>query len=287
MRTPDELTLVCPNSEKLLGSLRGHSLVVSVSSAEEIRNAYSRASAESQVRCIAVTEDRPLSEIRLADEWGAIPLSLHVPEMGDFAAVLKELRRLKELNIRIFMPAGRAANLTSARILSSLMVPTGLTFAPPVDWVALDDLMHYAMYTRTAHADIDPFSYVKSTYDPKEFTWLLTPFFENPLKYAHLDEDGNIALSAAGLREGAWIGRGAESLSTLRESAEYRHAVNSWQGIFLEDRKCAYCPAWRLCQGLVLAACETDDGVFRFMDNFITAADAALSARQAGAKWQP
>jgi hypothetical protein len=287
MQKPGELTLVCPKSERLLGLLRGKSLVVRVPSTDEIQDAYDRAGAENSVHCIAVEERNALSAIPLRDEWKAIPIFLQVPEMGDFKKVLKRIRQLRELNIRVFMPAARADNLVSQRILSSLLVPTGLVLAPPLDWVAVNDLMHYAVYTRTPHADIEPFGYVKSSYNPQEFTYLQTPIFENPLKYAHIDEQENIALSAAGLLDGRWIGRGLESLPGLCESAEYRHSLNSWQAIFLENRRCSYCPAWRLCQGTFFADCEQEENVYRFFEDFITAADASYAARQAGAKWQP
>ena len=287
MQKPAELTLVCPNSERLLGRLFGKTLVLQVSGISEISGTYDRASAENHVACIVVHERKELSAITLREEWKAIPISLHVPELGDLRKVLSGVRQLLDWNVRIFMPSARSDNLTCLRILSSLGVPSGLTMSSAQDWDALDDLMHYAMYTRTHHADIDPFGYVHSSYNPQEFTYLRTPLFENPLKYVHVDEEENIALSAEGLRVGSWIGRGLESLPNLRESAEYRHSINSWQGIFLEDRRCAYCPAWRLCLGSFVADCERDSKVYSFFDDFITAADASYAARQTGARWQP
>lgn len=287
MQKPGEFVLVCPDSERLLRKLRGRSVVVRVPSADHIQGAYERAGAANRVHCILVEEQRALSAIPLREEWKGVPVSLHVPEMGDLRAVLKKLRQLREWNIRVFMPGFPADNLTSHRILSSLLVPTGLPLAPPLDWDAVNDLMHYAMYTRTPHADIEPFGHVRSTYDPQEFTYLQSPLFENPLRYLHLDAEENIALSAAALREGPQIGSGLAALPGLHESAEYRHSLYSWQAAFLENRRCSYCPAWRLCQGSFLADCERDEKVFRFFDDLLAAADAARAVRQSEAKWQP
>lgn len=282
-----ELTLVVPHSQRLFDVLRGKSLVVRVQTMEKIRNGYERASAENSVTCIAVEERKALSDIPLREEWKAIPLSLRVSEMGDFKKALKRIRQLREWNIRVFLPAARAENLVSLRILSSLRVPTGFELAPPLDWVAVNDLMHYSMYTRTPHADIEPFGYVRSSYDPAAFTYLQTPIFENPLRYLHVDEQENIALSAADLRDGRLIGHGLESLPGVCESPEYRHIVHGWQAIFLENKPCAYCPAWRLCQGSFRPDCERNENVNRFFEDLMTAADSLYAARQAGARWQP
>jgi hypothetical protein len=282
-----ELTLVCPNLQPLLETLVNHSLVIRASSIEDIASVSDRVGQENHLHCVVVQETRPLSNISLKEERWKIPLLLVVPEMGDRTKVLKRIAQLREWNARVFMSGARAENLTSLRILSSLGIPSGLLMQPPLDWDAVDDLMHYAMYTRTPHADIDPFGYVKSVYTPQMLTYLGTPLFDNPLRYVHMDGEGNIALSDADLRAGRWIGHGAEALTGLTETEEYRHAVNDWQKVFLEDRRCAYCPAWRLCQGSFLSECERDEGVLRFFTGFLEAADAAYAARQAGVRWQP
>lgn len=282
-----ELILVCPNSETLLSRLRGKPVVVRVSSEREIQGAHDRASGENHLHCVVLELKAALSEVPLSEERKSIPLSLHVQEMGDLKRVMRRLKLLRESNIRVFMPAGRSENLTSVRILSSLGVATGLVLASPLDWDAVNDLMHYAMYTRILHADIEPFGYVTSAYEPRDFTYLGTPLFENPLKYVHVDEGENLALSADGLREGKWIAQGLACLPELTASPEYRASIHSWQGMFLEDRKCAYCPAWRLCQGAYLADCDRDGNVLHFFEDFLAAADASYTARQEGAKWQP
>ena len=87
MPKSSDLALVCPNSERLLGRLSKKSLVVRVSSINEIEAAYDRASSENHVHCIMVQEREPLSAIGLREEWKSIPLSFHVPEMGDLKRV--------------------------------------------------------------------------------------------------------------------------------------------------------------------------------------------------------
>jgi len=287
MQATGELALVCPNSEKLINKLFGKTLVLKVNSAGEIPKAYDRAAVENHVLCIVVDEQRALSAVHVQEEWNRVPILLNVPELGSLKTVLSRAQQLRDWNIRVFMPGGREANLTSLRILSSLGISVGIILTPPLNWDAVSDLMHYAIYTRTPHGDIDPFGYVKLSYNPQEFTYLKTPSFENPLRYVYIDEEENIALSSIGLQNGTLIAKGLESLSGLRESTEYRHSINSWQGLFLDDHRCAYCPAWRLCQGSYLADCEQDADVYGFFEDFMTAADASYADRQAGIKWQP
>jgi hypothetical protein len=287
MQATSELALVCPNSERLISKLFGKTLVLKVQSVGEIPKAFDRGTVENRVLCIVVDEQKALSAVHVQEEWKRVPILLHVPELGSLKKVLSRARQLRDWNIRVFMPGARAENLTSLRILSSLGISAGLTTTPPLNWDAVSDLMHYAIYTRTPHGDIDPFGYVKLNYNPQEFMYLQTPWFENPLKYVHIDEEENIALSSAGLKDGTLIGRGLESLAGLRESTEYRHSINSWQGLFLEDHRCAYCPAWRLCQGTYVADCEQDPDVYRFFEDFMAAADASYAERQGSAKWQP
>jgi hypothetical protein len=278
---------VCPNDEKLLDRLRAKNLVVRVSSIDNMQAAYDRAREENGVLCMIVEENRALTDVPLRDEWKAIPLALHVPRMGDLKRVLRHPQQWRERNIRVFLPAESADNLIHLRILSSVGIPAGLILHGRLDWDAVNDLMHYAMYTRVPRPNLDPFGYVRLTYNPREFTYINTPLFENPLKYVHIDSEGNLALSASDLRNGKWIGRGLECLTSLSSSQKYKDGLNAWQGIFLEDRKCAYCPAWRLCMGAFSDECDSDKNVSRFFEDFSAAADSLYESRQSGEKWQP
>ncbi|MGV8119871.1 MAG: hypothetical protein AB2L14_08940 [Candidatus Xenobiia bacterium LiM19] len=100
----------------------------------------------------------PLSAIPAGDEWGSIPVSLHVEESGTLRALRGKLRMLSRLNVKVFLPSDCSESFTSLRILSSLGIACGVSFNGTVARLGgsqrTDALRHL---WQSEHGPIEPF----------------------------------------------------------------------------------------------------------------------------------
>jgi hypothetical protein len=219
----------------------------------------------------------------------SIPLALWVPEIGSFKKVLGKLSVLRECNLRIFLPVHNQKNLTDVRILSSLGIMCGIYFedtVKPVNWYLIDDLLCYDVYGRAEHAPIEPFFYAVSHYDPREPLFFTTPYFDNPTQFLHIDEDFHIALSRGLLENGDYFASGAEALDHIEEDEHYREALRRDENYFIENRRCAYCPAWRMCRGYFESYCKKDENCLQFFNDVLEAVEYKRNKNKRPQVWQ-
>lgn len=281
--------LVVPFAVHLLAALKHRELIVRTESLETVHDAYRGGNAENEVLCLWVNDDRPLSEIEMDDGMKGIPLALYLPEMGAFKRVLNKLSLFTDCNMRIFFPVTRRENLTAARILSSLGVMCGLSFennAQPVDWDQLSDLLYYDTYGTANHAPIEPFNYTVSHYNPQEPLYFTTPYFDNPFRFLHIDADWNIALSGKKLTDEEYIASGIEALETIEENERYKKSISGEEAYFIENKRCAYCPGWRVCRGSFERTCEKNEQCRQFFTDLLEAAEYTHNNRQRKRMWQ-
>lgn len=285
--------LLCPDSRELIERLAGHALVVRVDGLEAIANAAAMVEAsEAHLFCVRCEERKPLAALRCPEGLEGIPIALYLPEVGPFREIVEWIRQLRELEVRIYLPA-TPENLVSLRLLSSLGVACCATFdAVTPDWEALTDLATYALLGRAPHAAIDPFETIADHYRPEGRTDWHTVHFADPSAYLHLDEAGRVALSHEEMRAGTFIADSVEALPEDLNSCEpFAERIKSWRRFFLEDHFCASCNAWRLCQGSFAKSAEQDRGCASFFGEFLTVIEesrAQLDAQQTGPEpWRP
>ena len=204
---------------------------------------------------------------------------------------MAKLQMLRNMNIRIFLNSDNKLNFTSLHILASLGIDCGLSFSEnKIDWEAMNDLMTYAIYAKVNHASIEPFMYAVKNYNPERLTDFSTVYFENPQFYLHIDKDENIALTSSDLKKGKYIAKGVEALEQIYENPLYLDAEKAWQEFFLADSPCAYCQAWRVCNGKFAKSFETNPGCRQFFTDLMDASDFYRTAEEKKRKkevWQP
>lgn len=283
----NEFICVVPYDEGLFGLLKGRKLVVRTSDVRDIPR-ITKLVQENELHCIDLITDEELSEIDFEDGWGRFPLAVTVNSPGNITKLLYNIERLRECNLKIYFQPDRSFNYTAVQIIASLGITAGIRITPdkPADWDAANDLLHYAAYSQGSHAPVEPFDYVLTRYAPQEFTYMTTPFFENPLKYLHLNEKIETALSERDIREGRFVAVGHEELKGIATSDAYTEALNAWQRLFLENSACSFCPAWRVCQGIHRHACEHEPGCSRFFQDLNEAADHHYARREETKVWQ-
>jgi hypothetical protein len=247
----DPHILVVPFNAGLIGSMKGRALVVRSSNPCEIPGIDGCVhQSGAHLHCIRLEADAPLSAIPVAEEWGSIPVALHVEEAGALRALRGKLKMLSKLNVKVFLPSNRAESFTSLRILSSLGIACGVSFNGAVaDWEALDELMHYALYGRVEHGPVEPFHSIASDYRPSCLTDFSSIYFNSPRRYLHCDSSGNIAMTAGHLSEGIFIGTFPEALTSEAARVKLREYCNAWRSEFLTYTECSCCAGWRVCGG--------------------------------------
>ncbi len=242
--------LVCPFDKDLLSRFHGLALVIRIDAPRKIVEVAHYVRQNNQLHAIMLETKLPLSSIPFDKAWSGIPIALYTPELGDFRELAGWLPLLKNLDIRIFMPAHIQESYTSLRILSSLNLASGLYFSSHApDWDAMRDLLSYAAYGKIRHAPIEPFQFIISDYRPAKPNGFGSVYFEDPNRYLHISSEGKIALTHEDLVAGRTISCDPNRLDEINSCPEYREYMDSWRAFFLKQTDCACCQGWLVCLG--------------------------------------
>jgi hypothetical protein len=188
--------IVCPNCEILLQSFTGRTVVLRLESSENLAAGLENLRKSGNILGGVILEtDHPLADLAFADCPRDLPLALYTPALGNFRDLARHLDRLRQLNLRVYLPADKNDNLTSLRILSSVGIHAGAVFAHGTDWEYLADLATYALLGRAPHAAIEPFAFIAANYRPGQNLNWGSVFFDEPRHFLHLDIHGRVALS--------------------------------------------------------------------------------------------
>jgi hypothetical protein len=287
-------TLVCPDEPALIERLHGRTLAVRVEQPEAITAAARRVrDGGNQLSCVICDAPRPLAAIELRDDWDGIPIALGVPEAGRFRDLAPAIPRLRDLDLRVTLPATRPDNVVALRLLSSLGVAgcAGLEGAPP-DWAALTDLMTYALLGSVPHAPIDPFDHIGDHYEPDRATEWGATRFADPRCYLHLDAGGRVALTREELLAGTVIADVADLDDDLDLASHPALRARDARrlDLFERDHPCARCPGWRVCLGTFAASRAAAPGCTDFFVELMDVVDRRRAQRardQEPTRWRP
>ena len=287
LKMSNDHIIVCSFDRKLIASMKKRAVVINTDDYNLIRYMASEVNRENKLHAIRLTISFPLSELEIEDDWRDIPLLIQSNDFGQFKQLIHQMNALRQLNVRIFLTKENGFNFTGLQILSSLKIPCGLIMDRDFNaWEESIDLMHYAIYGRTKHAPIEPFDYIASQYGPRNFLDYNTVYFNNPEKYLHLNEAGQVALTSADLEAGNFIAEKLEELE-LESNEKYLAYLDARHRIMLSMNDCAFCPALRICLGKYGEGREKQDGCKRFFSDMMEAADFyQLSHNRNNGIWQ-
>ena len=271
----NSVIFVVEDIEKLFPLLRGRTVVVSAHSLEEMRRVHAAArKLDVDIHCVRLYTRAPLASLPLRTEEDSFPIALFPSRMGRLQDLVRLLPVLKSLNVRVYLPADDPERLTSLRILASLGIDCAVLLdGERVLWDLLTDLMTYALLGLAPHASIEPFRLISGTYNPKFRTAFQTVYFDDPVTYLHVNDQGGVALTRDGLRAGRLIAASiGEATESVRAAAceEYR---DSWKDHFLKRTKCASCPGWRVCVGRFAASADAEPGCAAFFTEMMDVID--------------
>ncbi len=281
--------LVCPFDESIINTLHHEAVVVTINDPRDVVPAAAEVRKSNMLHAVSLHISLPLSFIHFEREWAEVPLALYAPSMGDFKTVADMLPILRMLNIRIFLPADKKESYTSARILSSLKVPVGLSFnGSSPDWETMSDLMHFAVYSRVEHAPIEPFDYLINNYRINDRTDFDSVYFNDSSRYLHISKEGRVGLSFNDIAEDQYIADSIADIQDIENMPEYRNNVDKWQEHFHRSDGCAYCGGWRACLGKFFEVTEDRKACGKFFTEVMEAAENNKKIHgQRRELWQP
>ncbi len=264
--------IVCPYNELLLETLKGHTVAVRVNDPAHAGEAAACVRrSRNTLACVIVEASCPVDIMGPGDGLKGVPLAVMSPSLGKLRNLWKHVKKMRELNLRIYLSCDSRENITGLRILSSLGLHGCAIFGNrETDWDATADLMTYAVLERAYHVPIEPFSFIASHYDPHDWIEWGHIWFDDPRYFLHLDEQGRVALSAMDLEKGRFI---AQELSEIPEPSAFpaiRDRVNAWKSLFIQNHACASCAGWKICRGRFAGEVSGDrDGCSAFFVELI------------------
>lgn len=286
-----EHIVVCPPELGLLAELRRRTVVVETGDALDlppIRNLVR--GHEVHLHAIRLNVVGPLTSAPF--DWNELqdaPLAIYPSKLGPKSQLWDLAPMLKRMNVRIFLSTIDSDSPTDLHLLSSLGIACGLEFGDgPLPWGKVNDLMHYAIYSQTDHAPIEPFSYIATHYRSNRFTDFDSVYFSSPARFVYIDADWHVALSRADLKSGNFVGDGPAALADVTGSKAYAAWRTRWQELMLQDAACAYCPAFRICTGRFLSNGAVEPGCKEFFSDMMDAAEYHQSASRQKSRdlWQ-
>ncbi len=234
---------VVPFSGAVIAKTGARRLAVRTGDAGEIGRIAAAVSRD-RLHCIEVSADS-LAGVELKKEWLDLPLVFRLQSAGRLLDCAPALENLRSSAARFYFPA-TPENITAARVLSSLMVKTGLILdGDNADWDAMEDLLAYDSCGKVAHTSVEPFLYAYTEYKNQQADYNEL-YLEKEGTFFHCDEAGNIAVSRAALAKGDFVGTldkpEAVDFAGLSLSAREKRRAP-----LLNFGGCALCPAWRMC----------------------------------------
>lgn len=234
---------VVPFGEKVLALAGERRLAVRAGDPAEIDRIAAAVSPD-RLHCIEA-EAESLAGIEIKKEWRNLPLLFRLKKAGRLLDLMPALDGLRDCAARFYFPA-TAENIASARVLSSLLVKTGLVLTEPgTDWDALEDLLAYDSCGKVAHTSAEPFLYVYTEHKNPQADYNEL-YLEKEGTFFHCDADGKVALSRKALGKGEFIGS-LEDADALDLSGYSLSAREKGRAPLLKFEGCSLCRAWRVC----------------------------------------
>jgi hypothetical protein len=243
--------IVCPHNFSLFKSFKGLTVAVRVPHPAQAAEAAAQLQESgNQLCCVIVESSSPFDEIELPDELQEIPLAVMAPAWGKFRNLSQRLLKLRDFNLRVYLPANHPKNITGLRILSSVGIHTCAVLRDDVkDWEDLTDLMTYAVLGQAPHASMEPFVFIASNYDPDSYLEWGSLYFDDPKRFLHLDTDGRVALSPGELRQKRFVAQSLAEIGTPSHFPVIQQRAQAWRHFFADNHPCASCGGWKVCLG--------------------------------------
>lgn len=285
-------SFVCPPDSAVFESFSGKELVYQTARPlVEASDIVARVHASgNRLHCLIVTLDGPLAEAHFSPDIDGASLAVRCKSAGRYAELSRALPRLRELDLRVYLPAHSEDNTVAIQMLASVGLHGAVEFPDgPLCWDGLAELAAYAILGRCEHGSIEPFTSIASRFVPHtDLDWGRV-LFDDPDRFLYLDDTGRVALTAGDLAAGYFIADTVSDVSLhCSKLADHR---NRWRDFFRDYHPCASCPGWRLCRGRFADRLEHDRSCSQFFADLVDLAAQSHAIKQSASTdpvvWQP
>jgi len=250
MNINNRQTLVIGFDEKLISRLNGENIIVTTNNFNALNRIKNVVNESNKLNNITVFYDGVLTSIRFLEDWKNIPLTIYVSSLGSYRMLFHMMSALRDMSIKIFLPASNKQSYIDVQTLSSLGILAGIYFNNKnVSWDKFKDLEVYALYAKTNHAPIEPFQYVFANFKGQVRLDFGGLYYNDPNKYLHVNGDGKVALTMHDLINNNFALDSLNDVNQLKDNEEYIKLTTAWQQHFLNKTVCSFCPTWRICLG--------------------------------------
>jgi hypothetical protein len=266
--------IVCPPNKSLLRSLTGYTVAVRVSNPGDAAEAAAQVQKSgNNLLCVIIDSNSALEAIEFREDQKDIPLAIRANSLGKFRNLAKHINKLRDFNLRVYLPCDNLKNLAGLRILSSMGISSCAVFGNgKTDWEALTDLMTYAVLEQAPHAAIEPFAFIATNYDPFSYLEWGSIYFDDPKSFLYLDRKGRVALSQTELSKGRFIAENISEIAAAGEFPAIGERAEAWRQYFVDNHPCASCGGWKICLGKFTAHLTENRGCAAFFLEMIEVA---------------
>ena len=288
-----EFFLVCEYNPEILKLLKGYSVVFYSNYFSILNSLKNDVKANNiHIHSVAIKTNTSLADIIFEEKWNEYPLAIESLSLGRVYEFLVKTPVVRKLNIRFYLSTKESTCYKDVRILSSLGYPSSVIIeGERTDWKQLTDLMTYAFFNARKHAEIHPFNYISNYYNPNNRTNFNSVYFNDPERYLHINEKGNIFLNREDMLSNQNAVADLDSLHSIKELEAYINNKDKWFEFFLEPTRCASCKGWRICLGKYAKYLDSNPGCDTFFSEFIDSIEKEKTIREKRNQqlvlWQP
>jgi hypothetical protein len=280
--TATTITIVCLFNRSLLQTFRRRNLIVKIDSFSQMEEAAAAAKSENHLVSLWLRWQGAVSDIPFESSWASIPLTIYAGQFGEVHDILDRVAIMKTMRMRIFISSDDPNAVTGIKILASMGIPSGIYFgAAKIQWDKMNDLMHYALLSNTAHASVEPFRSVYDNYKVSKYTELGGAYFDDPQSFLHVDPEGTIALTEEEMIRGKFVGKGIDSIDSLAFCAEVQQRLQEWRKHIETCDQCSFCPGFRICGGRFEGQSQDTAECKEFFSDFIDTVELVKSKNKA------
>ncbi len=246
-----DITLIVPDNEQICSELPDVPLMIKFTGYNDYKEAFrSRYSKNRNVKGVIIDyHSYPISFCPIEEKEHTHPLYIYVNGIGDFRFIIDLLPVLRG-EFTFFFPPDKKESYRNVKILSSMGIDCGIELTgPSVLWDEVRLLIDTVARSIMVNGAVQPFSFIKKSYNPREYLDFNIPFLNSPLFYLYADDDMNIYLTKEDMASQRPAGKGAEFVARYQESEIYKREKHRWKEFFLTLNTCSTCPAFRICLG--------------------------------------
>ncbi|MBK8805533.1 MAG: hypothetical protein IPO21_02325 [Bacteroidales bacterium] len=257
--TFDNHIIVCPIEHSSAHEIKDKTVVLKTSSLDNVSIAVEKFKNNNNIiHAVLFVPDKPLSEFNFDIALPNCKIVCFASKLGEYSILRKQFPYIHKNKILFFFEPNSEESFLSVKLLSTLNIAVGFKLnSKDILWQDLLDICFHTLYSKASHYIFEPINYLISDFKKEGTIHIESSYFDNFRRYLHLsDTTMQLALTQDDLKNKNFIADGFESLLLKETETVYEKKIAEWHAVFIENKPCATCVAWRLCNGSFLSYCD-------------------------------